>query len=86
MARSIAQFCAVILTALALVPAGAHIFDLPNKIGLPQEQYFVVQGRYRGWNLFGIVLSGALVADAVLAFLLRRKRIPFILAGAAAAC
>jgi hypothetical protein len=34
---------ALVLTALALVPAGAHLFALPNKIGLAQEQYFIVQ-------------------------------------------
>jgi hypothetical protein len=38
------RFFAVILTALALVPAGAHLFELPNKIRLSQEQYFTVQG------------------------------------------
>ena len=51
------------LTALALVPAGAHLFELPNKIGLDQEPYFIVQGIYRGWALFGIVLFGALAAN-----------------------
>jgi hypothetical protein len=40
------RFLAVILTALALVPAGAHFFELPNKIGLSQEEYFTVQRIY----------------------------------------
>jgi hypothetical protein len=31
-----------------LVPSGAHLFALPNKIGLAQDQYFVVQNIYRG--------------------------------------
>jgi hypothetical protein len=74
------QFLAVILTALALVPAGAHVFALPNKIGLPQEQYFAVQGIYRGWALFGVVLIGALLADLALAVLQRYQRGPFRLA------
>jgi hypothetical protein len=39
------------LTALAVVPAGAHFFELPNKIRLSQEQYFTEQGIYRGWAL-----------------------------------
>jgi hypothetical protein len=69
-----------VLTALALVPAGAHLFELPNKIGLVQEEYFVVQNIYRGWALFGIVLFGALAANLVLAVLLRRQRAPFRLA------
>ena len=45
------RFFAVILTAFALVPAGAHFFELPNKIRLSQEQYFTEQGIYRGWAL-----------------------------------
>jgi hypothetical protein len=78
--RRVAQFLAIVLTALALVPAGAHLFELPNKIGLVQEEYFVVQNIYRGWALFGIVLFGALAANLVLAVLLRRQRAPFRLA------
>ena len=80
MGRRVAQFLAIVLTALALVPAGAHLFELPNKIGLVQEEYFVVQNIYRGWALFGIVLFGALAANLVLAVLLRRQRAPFRLA------
>jgi len=38
------RLAAILLTALALVPAGAHLLALPNKIGLPQAGYFVVQG------------------------------------------
>jgi heme/copper-type cytochrome/quinol oxidase subunit 1 len=75
-----AQFVAIVLTALALVPAGAHLFELLNKIGLSQQEYFVVQGIYRGWALFGIVLFGALGANLVLAILARRQRAPFRLA------
>jgi hypothetical protein len=77
------QFLAVILTALALVPAGAHLFELPNKIGLPQDQYFVVQGIYRGWALLGIVLFAALAANLALAVLLRGSGAAFWLALAA---
>jgi hypothetical protein len=67
------QFLALVLTALALVPTGAHLFELPNKIGLSEEQYFTVQGIYRGWALFGIALFGAAIADLALVVLLRRQ-------------
>jgi hypothetical protein len=80
MARKAVQFFAILLTALALVPVGAHLFELPNKIGLPQEQYFVVQGIYGGWALFGIVDVGALVANLTHAILVRRCRGAFPLA------
>jgi hypothetical protein len=74
------QFLAIVLTALALVPAGAHLAELPNKIGLGQEEYFVVQSIYRGWALFGIALFGALGANLALAIVVRRQRAPFWLA------
>lgn len=73
-AIKVVEMLAVLLTALALVPSGAHLFELPNKIALPQDAYFVVQGIYRGWALFGIVLFGALAANLGLAAALRRRR------------
>ena len=74
------QFLALTLTALALVPSGAHLFALPNKISLTAEQYFIVQNTYRGWSLFGIALIGALIANLALALLLRGRGTPFVLA------
>jgi hypothetical protein len=74
------QFFAIVLIALALVPAGAHLAELPNKIGLDQEAYFIVQNIYRGWALFGIALFGALTANLALAIMLRQQRAPFWLA------
>jgi hypothetical protein len=75
-----AALLAILLTALALVPAGAHFFELPNKIGLSRDDYFVVQNIYRGWALFGIVLFGALAANLWFAIALRRQRTAFWLA------
>ena len=66
-------FVAVILTALALVPSAAHLFELPHKISLPQEQYFVVQSIYRGWALFGYVIIAAIAANLLLALTLFRR-------------
>jgi hypothetical protein len=83
MGLRVMQFLAVVLTALALVPVGAHLAELPNKIGLAQDAYFTVQGIYRGWALFGVVLFGALGANLGLAIMLRRQRAPFWLALAA---
>lgn len=86
MSLKIVQFLAVLLTALALVPGVAHALALPNKIGLPQEPYFVVQQIYRGWSLLGIVLIAAAAADLYLAFLLREQRTPFLLSLAGGLC
>jgi hypothetical protein len=86
MGLKLVQFLALILTALALVPSGAHLFELPNKIGLTQEQYFTVQAIYRGWALFGIVLIPAAAANLLLAIVARRERKPFWLALTAGLC
>jgi hypothetical protein len=80
------QFLALLLTALALVPGGAHLFALVNKIGLAQDQYFIVQSIYRGWAWFGIVLFGALAANLALAIMLRGRGMPFALALLAFSC
>ena len=69
-----ARFLAVLLTALALVPVSAHLAELPSKMGLAQAPYFTVQGIYRGWALFGIVLIGAIIADVILTIVLRADR------------
>jgi hypothetical protein len=73
-----------VLTALALAPGGTHFFELPNKIGLAEEQYFIVQAIYRGWALFGIVIFAAIGANLALALMLWRKDKPFWLSLAAA--
>jgi hypothetical protein len=80
--RSI-QFLAIIFTALALVPGGAHFFEMFNKIELDQAQYLIVQNIYRGWALFGIALFGALFANIAQAVMLRGQTTAFWFAVAA---
>lgn len=72
------QFVAMVLTALALVPGGAHLFSLPNKIHLSENNYFIAQSIYRGWALLGIVLIGAILANLALTVVTRGQRAPFI--------
>ena len=86
MRLKIVQFLAIVLTALALVPSGAHLFALPNKMGLAADQYFIVQNIYRGWSLFGTVLLGALIANTTLMLMVRRKAAAFALALFASLC
>jgi hypothetical protein len=86
MALKVVQFIAIVLTALALVPAGAHLFALPNKIGLVQEQYFIVQSIYRGWALFGAILIPAVLANLLLGVMLRGRSAQVTLALFAALC
>jgi hypothetical protein len=80
------QFLAVVLTALALVPAGAHLLELPNKVALAEADYFVVQNIYRGWSLLGAVLIAALIADLALAIAMRGQGAAFTFALLAFLC
>jgi len=87
MALKVTQFVALVLTALALVPAGAHLFELPNKIGLSQDRYFIVQSIYRGWALFfGLVFLSAVASTLVLAIMLRGQGAAFWLSTLAFLC
>src|SRR4051812_11277274 len=56
MTRNLTFFIALFTTALALGAALAHALELPNKIGLPVDQYFVVQKAYWGWARLGFLL------------------------------
>src|SRR3569833_3709891 len=79
----IAQFFALVLTALALVPVGAHLFAYPNKIGMNEVSYFIAQRIYDGWAMLGAVMIGAILTDAVAALLTRAQMAPFVLAALA---
>ena len=86
MSLRVVQFLAVVLTGLALVPTGAHLFELPNKIELPRDAYLTVQGVYAGWAWFGIIDLAALTMNVVLAVRLRRQRRALSFAVTAALC
>jgi hypothetical protein len=75
------HFAVVVLITLALVPVGAHLLALPNKIDLPQRDYFTVQAIYLGWWLpSGIILVSAIVTSLMLTILLRGSGTRFWLA------
>lgn len=78
MRLQIVRFLALLLAALALVPSLAHLLEMPGKMGMSKLDYFVAQQLYRGWAFLGIVVIGALVLGAWLAFLERRNRGAFV--------
>jgi hypothetical protein len=80
------QFFALVFTALALVPGGAHLFAVANKLDLARDPYFVAQSVYRGWSWFGVVWFGALSATAALLLELRGERTAFAFAVFALLC
>jgi hypothetical protein len=61
------SFLALVFTALSLVPYAAHLFALPNKIGMTQEQYFTAQSIYSGWSLMAFILVPALLLNVAFA-------------------
>jgi MFS family permease len=76
------QFLAVVLTALALLPGGAHLMSLPAKISMPEDPYFVAQQVYRGWAWAGVVIFLAIFVNFAAAFLTHgRRRQLFAVAG-----
>jgi hypothetical protein len=44
---------AVVSVAMCLVPAGAHFFELANKMSMSPPDYMTVQKIYAGWSFFG---------------------------------
>ena len=80
MALPLVSFLSLVFTALALVPYGAHLFSLPNKIGMTEAQYFIAQSIYQGWALLSLILIPAMLFNFVLAYLLRGDRPAFYMA------
>lgn len=61
------KILALILTAIILVPSGAHLFELAGKIGLERDSYFIVQSIYAGWSMFAVPIFAAILANLALA-------------------
>lgn len=81
MKLKVLQFVVVVLLALALAPVVSHLLSLPNKMDLPQRQYFTAQTAYDGWGLpTGIVLVSAILATLALTVATRGRGPSFTLA------
>lgn len=70
MPHDLVSFGAVFFCGLALVPSAAHALELPNKIHLSKDEYFVAQKLYRGWQrvapivILALICTGMLVGSA----------------------
>jgi cytochrome bd-type quinol oxidase subunit 2 len=63
------RLLSITLTALALGAGLAHLFALPNKMQLSDEQYLVVQQIYRNWEylvIFPLAAFGVTLALTIL--------------------
>ena len=67
-----ALFAALLSNGLALGPALAHLFELPNKMRLEANAYFAAQRLYQGWALPAIVTLVAQVISLVTTAILGR--------------
>jgi hypothetical protein len=59
---AVALFLALLTSALAAAFALAHALELPNKIGMSRDDYFVMQQAYRGWAYLAYLLALQLAA------------------------
>ena len=76
----------LLLATLAMMPAAAHVLELPNKIGLSGIEYLTVQRLYRGWAFARLVVGAALVSMVFLLFMVRELPTAFALAWVAFLC
>ena len=83
MATRISQFLAILVTAIALIPGGAHVLTLPAKMAMPQEPYFIAQQVYQGWAWLGIATFVAIFANFASALLSRHHSRQLLLSLAA---
>ena len=72
-ARDAAFFIALLATGFALGGALAHAFELPNKIGMERDAYFVVQTIYSGWDRLAYLLAVELAGILAVIFLYRAE-------------
>jgi hypothetical protein len=74
------SFVALILTAIAMSLAMAHLFELPNKIEISAAHYLIVQRNYDNWAVIGLIVPAAFLSVIALTIALRGSGAPFTLA------
>src|SRR6516225_6118800 len=69
----------VISVAICLIPAGAHFFELVNKMSLSTADYMTTQKIYAAWSFFGVAIIAAIVFTLVHTLMVRAQRTAFLL-------
>src|SRR6516165_11996862 len=80
------RLLAVISVAICLIPAGAHFFELVNKMSLSTAEYMTTQKIYAGWSFFGVAIIAAIVFTLTHTLMVRAKRTAFLLSLTALLC
>jgi hypothetical protein len=71
---SIVQILLLACVGIILIPAGAHFFELPNKMAFSRADYMVTQRIYAGWAWFGVPLFLSMALLALHAMLVQKTR------------
>ncbi len=71
---TILQLILLACLAIILIPAGAHLFELPGKMALSAADYMAAQRIYAGWAWFGAPIYLAMVLLLLHAVLACRNR------------
>jgi Domain of unknown function (DUF1772) len=80
MVRKAWSFVTLVLVALNMGSAFAHVLELPAKMRLDGPSYLLVQGIYRGFGAAGAMLEpSSVLAAAVMTALHRQRRSSFVL-------
>jgi hypothetical protein len=80
------RLLAVVSVALCLIPAGAHFFELANKMSLSPAEYMTVQKIYAGWSFFGVAIVAAILFTLTHTLMVRADRTAFLLSLTAVLC
>jgi len=80
------RLLAVISVGICLIPAGAHFFELVNKMSLSTAEYITTQKIYAGWSFFGVAIIAAIVFTLTHTLMVRAKRTAFLLSLTALLC
>jgi hypothetical protein len=70
----IVQILLLTCLGIILIPAGAHFFEMPNKMALAPTDYMITQRIYAGWALFGFPILLSIVLLAIHAVLVKSTR------------
>ena len=71
---SIVQILLLACLGIILIPAGAHFFELPNKMALAPADYMITQRIYAGWAWFGLPIFLGMALLAIHAWLVQNTR------------
>jgi hypothetical protein len=71
------RLLAVISVVFCLIPAGAHFFELANKMSLSTAEYMTTQKIYAGWAFFGVAIIAAIIFTLTHTLMVRAERAAF---------